>query len=256
MQYAVQGTGCLLPFCALCMSTLLHEYETHASYAGMHLALCITAERLRHLSWGPAFLPPSRRGTVYEIQAVLKRDCASCLDKYQTPKGVRWKLAVSVSGQGGQARGCSGGEAAALGRARGRAGHCPYHANSCTACFARLSRVVCAAMLPLRRRCCATSRPCLRRRARPPAARLCGGCETRPRPAEVTAQPQPQGASQPAAGMHVQQPATISCCLCADTVTQEQDEVLHSNALCVSGQEAHEFPACCGAQGVQHGSLF
>ncbi|KAI7842523.1 hypothetical protein COHA_003877 [Chlorella ohadii] len=38
---------------------------------------------------------PDRRGTVYEIQAVLKRDCASCLDKYQTPKGVRWKLAVS-----------------------------------------------------------------------------------------------------------------------------------------------------------------
>lgn len=44
--------------------------------------------------------PTARRGTVYEIQAVLKRDCASCLDKYQTPKGVRWKLAVSVRGRG------------------------------------------------------------------------------------------------------------------------------------------------------------
>ena len=41
-----------------------------------------------------------RRGTVFEIQAVLKRDFAGCLDKYRAGgrHQARWKKAVGVSG--------------------------------------------------------------------------------------------------------------------------------------------------------------
>lgn len=39
-----------------------------------------------------------RRGTVLQVQAVLKRDHASKLDKYKTGRGKeRWKEAVAVS---------------------------------------------------------------------------------------------------------------------------------------------------------------
>ncbi|KAL4443513.1 hypothetical protein ABPG75_011250 [Micractinium tetrahymenae] len=37
---------------------------------------------------------PGRRGTVYEIQAVLKRDFSSSLDKYRDKGRLRWKAAV------------------------------------------------------------------------------------------------------------------------------------------------------------------
>lgn len=38
-----------------------------------------------------------RQGTIFDVQRVLKRDHASCLDKYRVKGAVRWKTAVRVS---------------------------------------------------------------------------------------------------------------------------------------------------------------
>lgn len=37
---------------------------------------------------------PDRQGTIFDVQRVLKRDHASCLDKYRVKGAVRWKTAV------------------------------------------------------------------------------------------------------------------------------------------------------------------
>ena len=64
------------------------------------LAKCCSSLSLA-LAAAPLPAPAHRRGSVLEVQKVLKRDHAQHLDKYLVGGTPRWKKAVGVSGQGG-----------------------------------------------------------------------------------------------------------------------------------------------------------